>query len=74
MICLQDYPDRFPNLFSQIMSYLNQNNQLSIYTGLLGLFALCGRFEFEMDEDRIPLYEIIKGSFEKLGMLVNEMV
>jgi len=42
------------------MGYLNQNNQLSIYTGLLGLFALCARYEFEMDEDREPLYEIIK--------------
>lgn len=32
------------------------------------------RYEFELDEDREPLYEIVKGSFEKLGFLVNDMV
>lgn len=73
-ICAQDYPAKLPNLFTQVMSYLNQHNQLSIYTGLLGLFALAARFEFELDEDREPLFEIIKCSFEKLGNLVNDMV
>ena len=74
MICVQDYPDKFPNLFQQIMGYLGQNNELSIYTGLLGLYALTSRFEFELEEDREPLFEIIKMSFDKLGALVNQMV
>ena len=56
------------------MGYLNNHTQQSIYAGLLGLFALTARFEFELDEDREPLFEIIKGTFDKLGSLVNDMV
>lgn len=75
MICIHDFPDRLPNLFSQIMGYLNQStNALSIYAGLLGLFALAARYEFELDEDRLPLHQIIKESFSVLGLLVNDMI
>jgi hypothetical protein len=41
------------------MEYLKTQNQLSVYAGLQGLFALAARYEFEMDEDRLPLHEII---------------
>jgi hypothetical protein len=71
MICVQDYPAKFPKLFEQIMGYLGQDNQLSVYTGLLGLYALTARFEFELEEDREPLFEIIRNSFNHLGSLVN---
>jgi hypothetical protein len=40
----------------------------------LGLFALAARYEFEFDEDRYPLHEIIKESFAILGSLINEMI
>ena len=74
MICVQDFPDKLPNLVSQIMGYLRGQNTLSIYTGLHGLFALAARYEFELDEDRQPLFEIIKESFDILGSLVNDMI
>jgi len=56
------------------MQHLSTHNQLSIYTGLQGLFALAARYEFELDEDREPLFEIIKQSFDILGGLVNDMI
>lgn len=74
MICVHDYPERLPNLFSQIQSYLTQQNQVSVYAGLQGLFALASRYQFEMDEEREPLHQIIKDSFSVLGNLVNDMI
>lgn len=56
------------------MEFLNKNDEKSIYTGLLGLYALSARYEFELDEDRAPLHQIIKGSFDRLGQLVNTMI
>lgn len=73
-ICITDYPEKFPILMDQILNYLAQNNPQSIYAGLLGLFALCSRYEFELDEDREPLFEIIKRCFDRMGELVNEMI
>ena len=60
MICIQDYPDKLPNILNQIMTYLQEKNQISVFTGLQGLFALCSRYEFELDEQREPLYDIVK--------------
>jgi hypothetical protein len=45
-----------------------------VYAGLQGLFALAARYEFEMDEDRLPLHTIIQESFSVLGSLVNDMI
>lgn len=75
MICVHDYPAKYPQLFNQILQYLqNTDSRESIYTGLQGLFALAARFEFELDEDRLPLHEIIKHSFQILGALVSQMM
>jgi hypothetical protein len=35
---------------------------------------LASRYEFELDEDRLPLHKIIKDSFSVLGALVNDMI
>lgn len=55
-ICIHDFPAKLPNLFPQIIQLLQQKNQVSVYSGLLGLFALVSKYEFELDEDREPLY------------------
>jgi hypothetical protein len=74
MICIHDFPDKLPNLFGQCLAYLKTQNQLTVYAGLQGLFALAARYEFEMDEDRLPLHHIIQESFSVLGNLVNDMI
>lgn len=74
MICVHDYPDKLPNLFGQILELLTVNDQISVYAGLQGLFALAARYEFELDEDRLALHEIIQKSFSVLGALVNDMI
>jgi len=60
MICIHDYPDKLPNLLPKIMTFLNSGNQLQVYAGLLGLFGLTAKYEFEIDEDRDPLHEILQ--------------
>lgn len=56
------------------MTYLKEKNQISVFTGLQGLYALCSRYEFELDEQREPLYDIVKQTFEIIGLLVNDMM
>jgi len=63
MICVHDYPEKLPNVFNQIMNYLTQKNQISVFAGLQGLFALASRYEFELDEEREPLHKIVADSF-----------
>jgi hypothetical protein len=40
-------------------------------TGLLGLKGLCKKYEFEMEYDRVPLFDIVRSVFPILGNLVN---
>jgi len=43
-------------------------------TALYGLFGLCKKFEYEFDECREPLYEIILKTFGILGNLINQLI
>lgn len=43
-------------------------------TGLQGLFGLCKKFEYELEEGREPLYDIIAQSFGILGTLINQLI
>lgn len=74
MICIQDYPEKLPDILPQILDLLGREEEKAIYAGLQGLFALCSRYEFELDEQREPLYDIVKQTFEKIGLLVNGMM
>lgn len=40
-------------------------------TGLLGLKGLCKKYEYEMEDEREPLFDIIKATFGILGGLIN---
>jgi len=40
-------------------------------TGLQGLFGLCKKYEYELEDERKPLYEIIAKCFGILGNLIN---
>lgn len=50
MICIQDYPEKLPDILPQILDLLGREEEKAIYAGLQGLFALCSRYEFELDE------------------------
>jgi hypothetical protein len=54
-----DYPKKWPLLLTNdIPTYLNSNNEKGIYSGLLALFGLVKKYEFELEEDRVPLHNI----------------
>jgi hypothetical protein len=42
--------------------------------GLLGLRGLVKKYEYEMEEERLPLGEIVGGTFEILGALINQVL
>lgn len=43
-------------------------------TGLQALKGLCKKYEYELDESREPLYDIIAQSFGILGGLINQLI
>ena len=43
-------------------------------TGLYGLKGLCKKYEYELEEGRAPLYNIIAKSFDVLGGLINTLI
>jgi len=70
-----DYPEKWTSLLTKdIPTYLNSNNEKGIYTGLLALFALVKKYEFELEDDRIPLQTIQQECFGILGNLINHLI
>ena len=53
-----DFPEKWQNLLIQIVKAMNTKNEKGTLTGLLALLGLVRKYEFEMDKDREPLYEI----------------
>ena len=43
-------------------------------TGLLGLKGLCKKYEYELEDERLPLYDIIAATFNILGALINQVL
>ena len=54
-----DYPEQWPTLLQEVVSYLSQQEEKAVMTGLLGLKGLCKKYEYELEEAREPLYAII---------------
>jgi importin-7 len=69
-----DFPGQWPNFVPQIIQFLSQPDEKAVMAGLLGLRGLVKKYEYEMDEERLPLYEIIKVTFGILGGLVNQVI
>ena len=58
-----------------MISYLsNVNDDKAVITGLYALFGLCKKFEFELEDSREPLYQIISQTFNILGDLINKLI
>lgn len=67
-----DYPERWGSLMTNdIPQLLQKGEEQAIYTGLLALNALVGKFEYELEDDRVPLFQILESSFATLGNLIN---
>ena len=69
-----DYPEQWPNLLPEIVQYLSRQDEKAVTTGLLGLKGLCKKYEYELEDEREPLYGIIAQSFSILGNLVNQVI
>jgi len=60
VIAKYDYPNAWPSLlFDLTNNYLNQQNEKAVLTGLQALKGLCKKYEYELDETRQPLFDIV---------------
>ena len=61
-------------MHNQVMTLLNGSDQFSVYTGLLAMYALARRYEYDQDEDRVSFYQISSDIFNILGILTNNLI
>jgi hypothetical protein len=45
-----------------------------VIAGLLGLKGLVKKYEYEMEDEREPLYEVTAATFNVLGSLINQVL
>lgn len=58
-ICRFDYPEKWPSLLNDISNALQSGNDKGILTGCVALFCLAKKFEYELDEHREPIFQIM---------------
>jgi len=73
-MALFDYPHSWPNLLQEANHFLSQQDEKSVLSGLTALYCLVKKYEFELDEDRQPLNDIVMHSIGLLGDLINQVV
>lgn len=69
-----DYPEKWPSLLLDITNTLNSKDEKGVLTGLIALHALIKKYEFCMEDDRVPLFEIFTQCFGMLGSLVDQVM
>jgi hypothetical protein len=71
-ICRFDYPEKWPNLLTgDITNALNSGNEKGIVTGLQALWCLTKKYEFEIEEDREPLFPIMQHALGIIGGIID---
>ena len=71
-ICRFDYPEKWPNLLTgDITNALNSGNEKGIVTGLQALWCLTKKYEFEIEEDREPLFPIMQHALNLIGGIID---
>ena len=73
-VVLQDFPQTWPTLVQEIQTYLSQQDEKALLTGLQALYCVVRKYEFEMEEDRQPLLIVIQETFAHLGNLINAYI
>jgi len=71
-ICRFDYPEKWPSLLTDISNALQSGNDKGILTGCVALFCLAKKFEYELDEARQPLFDIMQQVSPTLGQIVEQ--
>jgi hypothetical protein len=51
-----------------------QGDDKALITGLLGLKGLVKKYEYEMEDEREPLFYIVQETFGVLGAIVNTAI
>ena len=67
-----DYPENWPSLTQNISEALQSGNDKGILTGLISLFCLVKKYEYELDDSRQQLYDIMQQVSGILGSICEQ--
>ena len=70
-ICRFDYPEKWPTLLNDISNALQSGNEKGILTGCVTLFCLAKKYEYELDEERAPILNIMEQVSPTLGSIIE---
>ena len=71
-ICRNDYPEKWPTLLQDIGNALQSGNDQGILTGCITLLCLAKKYEYELDEARQPLIELMQQCIGSLGSIIEQ--
>lgn len=77
IIARYDHPDSWPNFLLQIGQFLiegQKSDEKAVLAGLLALKGLVKKYEYEMEDERQPLFVIVEQTFGILGGLINQVL
>ena len=69
-----DYPAKWPTLLNDISNALQSGNDKGVLTGCVTLFCLAKKYEYELDEERKPLCEIMEQVNGTLGQIAEQQL
>ena len=71
-IARMDYPSKWQSLLTRdIAQALGTKEDQATLTGLMALFCVCKKYEFETESCREELFTIVKDSHEHLGSIIE---
>jgi hypothetical protein len=66
-----DYPEKWPGALNEIQLRLQSSEEDIIISGLRALKEVLRAYEFEIDEERKPIYQIVDLFFPQLEKLIQ---
>ena len=70
-ICRHDYPEKWPTILDDISNALQSDNDYGILTGCTTLYCLLKKYEFETDDGRNPLIEVMTQVSPIIGSIIE---
>jgi len=72
-IAQTDYPDNWSTCVQEVVQRLQSNNPQLIISGMKALKNIMRSYEFEIDEDRKPLFSLVEYFFPHLEVIISSL-
>mmetsp|Transcript_116917 Transcript_116917/g.268284 ORF Transcript_116917/g.268284 Transcript_116917/m.268284 type:complete len:1024 (-) Transcript_116917:118-3189(-) len=71
---LEDFPERWPNLFQEVVANLNSNDVMTTYGGLMALRHISWKYSLKLSSDRAPFEATVTQIFPTVLKLAGELL